>query len=303
MTDLALDTTLLDAEGLAPEPKSFARLARERFMRHRLAIVGLIGLVLIALLFVVGPLLSPFAFDSTDVLNRRAGPSWEHPFGTDTIGRDLFVRTTMGGRYSLTIGILVAVVATVVGGLLGALAGLLGGFMDAAVSQAVNLLLVVPGIVVLSVVALRFGAHPIGISLVIALLSWTRIARVVRGVVLQYREQEFVMAARAAGASTARIVFKHLLPNVLGALIVEVTLLIGAAIVLESTLSFLGLGVRPPTPTLGNLVFQAKGDINSDPVKVLLPGMFVVLIVLCVNFVGDGLRDAIDPRSRNVGSE
>jgi peptide/nickel transport system permease protein len=132
---------------------------------------------------------------------------------------------------------------------------------------------------------------------------WTRIARVVRGVVLQYREQEFVMAARAAGASSARILFRHLLPNVLGAVIVEVTLLVGAAIVLESTLSFLGLGVRPPTPTLGNLVYQAKGDINSDPIRVLLPGFFIVVIVLCVNFLGDGLRDAVDPRSKGAVHE
>lgn len=290
-------------EGLSAEPKTFAQLARRRFLRHRLAIVGLIGLLVITSIFVVGPWLSPFAFDAPDVLSRRQGPSWTHPFGTDTIGRDLFVRTTMGGRYSLSIGLLVAVMATVVGGLLGGLAGLLGGFFDSSISQLINLILVVPPIIVLSVVALRFGAHPVGISIVIALLSWTRIARVVRGVVMQFREQEFVMAARAAGATNRRVLIRHLLPNVLGALIVEVTLLIGAAIVLESTLSFLGIGVRPPTPTLGNLVYDAKGDIYSDPIRVLLPGIFVVLIVLCVNFVGDGLRDAVDPRSRSATGE
>lgn len=304
MTEIAPDALLtLDAEGLAPEPKTFAQLARQRFLRHRLAIVGAAGLLLIALAFIVGPWLSPFTFDGVDVASRRAGPSWEHPFGTDTIGRDLFVRTMLGGRYSLSIGLLVAVLTTLIGALLGAMAGLFGGLVDGAISQVINLLLVVPGIIVLSVVALQYGANPIGIALVLSLLLWTRIARVVRGVVLQYREQEFVMAARAAGASSWRILVRHLLPNVVGAVIVEVTLLVGAAIVLESTLSFLGLGVRPPTPTLGNLVYQAKGDINSDPIRVLLPGFFIVVIVLCVNFLGDGLRDAVDPRSKGAVRE
>ncbi|MEX2628276.1 MAG: ABC transporter permease [Ilumatobacteraceae bacterium] len=291
------------AEGLTAEPKSFGRLARERFVRHRLAIAGTIGLVIIAIVFLAGPWWSSWAFDEPNVLNRRAGPSWDHPFGTDTIGRDLFVRTTMGGRYSLTIGALVAVLATVIGTLLGAAAGFFGRWVDAVVSQLINLVLVVPAIIVLSVVALQYGASPVGIAVVLAMLLWTRIARVVRGVVLQFREQEFVMAARAAGAGSGRIVFRHILPNVFGAVIVEITLLIGLAIVLESTLSFLGVGVKPPTPTLGNLVFQAKGDINNDPIRVLLPGMFIVAIVLCVNFLGDGLRDAIDPRSRAAEKE
>jgi ABC-type dipeptide/oligopeptide/nickel transport system permease subunit len=309
MTDFAtingevITGEVIDAEGLAPKPRSFAQLARQRFLRHRLAIVGAVGLVLIALLFLVGPLLSPFTFDGVDVSSRRAGPSLKHFFGTDTIGRDLFVRTMIGGRYSLSIALLVAVGATVIGTILGALAGLFGGLVDGIIAQVINLLLVVPAIIVLSVIALQFGAHPVGIAMVLAVLLWTRIARVVRGVVLQYREQEFVMAARAAGASSARILFRHLLPNVLGAVIVEVTLLVGAAIVLESTLSFLGLGVRPPTPTLGNLVYQAKGDINSDPIRVLLPGFFIVVIVLCVNFLGDGLRDAVDPRSKGAVHE
>jgi peptide/nickel transport system permease protein len=293
------DTVLTEeAEGLTVKPKSYSRLSWERFVRHKLALLGMFGLVLITVAFIVGPWLSSFSFDQPDVLNRRAGPSWTHPFGTDAIGRDLFVRTMLGGRYSLRIGALVAVLATVLGTLLGAAAGFFGGWVDTVVSQAINLVLVVPALIVLSVFALRFGARPNGIALVLALLLWTRIARVVRGVVLQFREQEFVMAARAAGAGSGRILFRHILPNVLGAVVVEVTLLIGAAIVLESTLSFLGLGVKPPIPTLGNLVFEAKGDIGTDPIRVLLPGFMIVFIVLCVNFLGDGLRDAIDPRSR-----
>lgn len=278
--------------------KSFGRLTWERFRRHRLAIIGVVGLMLIVLLFIVGPWFSPYGFDETNVADRMLGPSWDHPFGTDALGRDLFVRVMLGGRYSVRIALLVAIVSTVIGAILGALAGFFGKAVDAVISQVINLILIVPALLVLLVFSRRFGANPLGISLLLAALLWTRIARVVRGVVMQYKEQEFVQAARAAGASNARIVFRHLMPNVVSAVVVEVTLLVGAAIVLESTLSFLGLGVRPPTPTLGNLVYQEKGKIDDEPIRVLLPGLFVVGIVLFVNFIGDGLRDALDPKTK-----
>jgi peptide/nickel transport system permease protein len=203
-----------------------------------------------------------------------------------------------GGRYSLRIAVFVALLATVIGAIMGALAGFFGKAIDTVISQIINLVLIVPAILVLIVFARRFGANPTGIAVVLAALLWTRIARVVRGVVMQYKEQEFVQAARAAGASNMRIVFRHLMPNVVSALVVEVTLLVGTAIVLESTLSFLGLGVQPPTPTLGNLVYQEKGNIDNEPLRVLIPGLFVVGVVLCVNFLGDGLRDALDPRTK-----
>jgi peptide/nickel transport system permease protein len=278
--------------------KSFGRLTWERFRRHRLAIFGGVGLLLIVAAFIVGPWLSPYAFDEVDVASRSQGPSWAHPFGTDAIGRDMFVRIMLGGRYSVRIALLVAIVSTAIGAVLGALAGFLGKAVDVVVSQVINIILIVPAILVLLIFSRRFGANPLGISLVLAALLWTRIARVVRGVVMQYKEQDFVQAARAAGASNSRIIFRHLMPNVVSAVVVEVTLLVGTAIVLESTLSFLGLGVRPPTPTLGNLVYEEKGKIDNEPLRVLLPGMFVVSIVLFVNFIGDGLRDALDPKTK-----
>ena len=210
----------------------------------------------------------------------------------------MFVRTTYGGRYSLRIGATVAIVATLIGTMFGAMAGFFGGWIDTIISQVINLVLIVPALIVLSVFALKYGAKPNGIAFVLAALLWTRIARVVRGVVQQFKEQEFVMAARACRRKSRRIITRHILPNVIGPVVVEVTLLLGTAIVLESTLSFLGLGVKPPIPTLGTLVAGAKGDIDSDPIKVLLPGFMIVIIVLCVNFLGDGLRDALDPRSR-----
>ncbi|MFP5488369.1 MAG: ABC transporter permease [Acidimicrobiia bacterium] len=287
-----------DREGLSERPKSFGRLAWERFIHHKLALFGLFGLVLITVAFFVGPMFSEFDVATTDVLNRRAGPSWDHWFGTDEIGRDLFVRTAEGGRYSLQIGLLTAVISTAFGTVMGATAAYFGKAVDQVISQVMNLLLVVPALVVLAVFALKFGSTWWRLALVLAALGWVRIARVVRGVVLSLKEQEFVMAARAAGASHARIILRHIIPNVIGVVAVEITLLLGATIVAESTLSFLGLGVKPPETSLGRLVADAKGAIDDDPIRVLTPGIMIVFIVLFVNFLGDGLRDALDPRSK-----
>lgn len=277
--------------------KSFGRLTWERFTRHRLAVAAGVVLVLLAIAFWVGPWLSPYEFDeiTPDI---RQGPSLEHPFGTDDIGRDLMVRTFTGGRFSLRIALLVAGLTTVLGTAFGALAGYAGGRVDAIVNQVINLFLIVPVFVVLLVVAIRWGGEPTTVAVLLAVLLWPTIARVVRGLVLAVKEQEFVLAAVAAGARPGRIVFRHLLPNVIGPVVVNATLLIGIAIVFESTLSFLGLGVRPPTPTLGNLIQEAKGAIDSAPSRILIPGGFVVLITLCVNYLGDGLRDALDPSAR-----
>ncbi len=293
----------IEMEGLDETPKSFGRLAWERFRHHKLALAGVIGLILIIALFFIAPQFSDYTFDERNVRDRLLGPSRDHPFGTDEIGRDLFVRTAQGGRYSIRIGLISAIMATAVGTVLGAVAAYFGRAIDVVISQLINLVLIVPALLILAVFALYFGRDANRLALVLALLLWTRIARVVRGVVLSLKEQEFIMAARAAGASHWRIVFKHVLPNVVGAVVVEVTLLVGTVIVLESTLSFLGLGVQPPNASLGTLVADAKGSIDSDPIRVLTPGIFIVLIVLCINFVGDGLRDALDPRSKIEGSK
>ena len=287
-----------EVEGLTTVPQSFGRLAWRRFRRHKMAIVGALGLVLIMVLFIVGPMFSDYAFDERNIADRLQGPSMEHWFGTDEIGRDLFVRTAQGGRYSMYIGFLVAIMATTLGTILGAISGFFGGWIDGVISQMINLVLIVPALIALSVFSQNFGRDAVGLSVVLSLLLWTRIARVVRGVVLSIKEQEFILAARAAGAGNTRIIGRHVLPNVVGAVAVEVTLLLGTAIVLESTLSFLGLGVQPPNASLGTLVADAKGSIESDPVRVLIPGFCIVWIVLCVNFLGDGLRDALDPRSK-----
>ncbi len=288
-----------EVEGLTTTSQSFGRLAWRRFRHHKMAIFGAVGLLAITLLFIFGPMFSDFAFDERNIADRLQGPSMTHWFGTDEIGRDLFVRTAQGGRYSLLIGFLVAVMATTIGTVLGAISGFFGGWTDGVISQVINLFLIVPALIALSVFSQTFGRDAMGMSVILALLLWTRIARVVRGVVLSIKEQEFIMAARAAGAGNTRIIGRHVLPNVVGQIAVEVTLLLGTTIVLESTLSFLGLGVQPPNASLGTLVADAKGSIESDPVRVLIPGLCIVWIVLCVNFLGDGLRDALDPRSKD----
>lgn len=294
-----VDQLELEREGIAIVSRSFGRQTWDRFRKHKLAIVAAIMLVSLPIIFWVGPLWSDYGFEEITP-DFRQGPSLEHPFGTDDIGRDLMVRTFEGGKFSIRIALFVALLTTAIGTVVGAMKGYFGGWVDLTLSWITNLFLVVPAFVVLLVISVKWGSTPNGIALVLALLLWPTIARVVRGVVLQYKEQEFVMAAKAAGASTPRILFRHILPNAVGPIVVNATLLVGAAIILESTLSFLGLGVKPPTPTLGNLVAEAKGKIDDTPSRILIPGAFVVAIALSVNFLGDGLRDALDPTSRQV---
>ena len=269
-----------------------------RFRRHRLGMGAALVLTVAVLAFELVPLLSPYSSRELGALElQNAGPSLRHPFGNDSLGRDLMVRTFEGGRYSVRIAVVVSVLTTALGTTIGAVSGYFGGWLDAWLNQLTNLVLIVPALIVLMVLSGRFGASPNGIAVVLSLLLWPSIARVVRSLFLQLRSQEFVLAARAAGARAPRIMLRHIVPNVIGPIVVQATLLVAVAIILESTLSFLALGVQPPTPTLGNLVADAQGAVDTYPHLLLFPAGFIVLITLCVNFVGDGLRDALDPTS------
>ena len=287
-----------ELEGLSERPESFGRQAFNRFRTHKVAIAGAVILVLVVALFFVGPELRPYSFEERNVRARNEGPGADHWFGTDNIGRDLFVRTMTGGRFSIFIAILTTAVATLIGTFLGAIAGYFGGIVDSIVSFTTNLFITIPILAVLLVFGVRYGAEAVTIALLLAAFIWTRAARIVRGQFIQLKEVEFVQAARASGASSPRIILRHILPNTMGPILVEFTLTAGTAIILESTLSFLGLGVLPPTPTLGTLVADAKGAFSTNPEAVLLPGLFIMLVVLSINFLGDGLRDALDPTSR-----
>jgi ABC-type dipeptide/oligopeptide/nickel transport system permease subunit len=291
-------TSVAEREGMTVEGRSLAQQAWLRFRRHKLAIASTVVLVLIALIFLLGPILSPFTVEEVDVVNRLQGPGYPHFFGTDSLGRDLFVRTVDGGRVSLLIAVVVSLLTTFIGTLVGALSGYFGGWVDTVLSQLINLFLIVPALVILIVVGRQYGGSPISTALLLGVLLWPSLARIVRGLFLQFKNQEFVLAAKAAGAKAPRIMFRHILPNTVGPIVVSATLLVGTAIILESTLSFLGLGVQAPDTTLGTLVDDARGALNSGrPYELLLPASFIVGITLGINFLGDALRDALDPTS------
>lgn len=295
--DEATRAAQAQADGLSEKPESLGRQAWDRFRRHKLAIIGTVTLIFLALAFWIGPFFVKYDFEEVNIIDRAQGPSWDHPFGTDDLGRDLLARTLRGGQYSLRIAIFTAVLATIIGTFFGALAGYFGGLVDGAISFLVNVMLTLPGIVILIIFGREFGARPNTVAVLIAFLAWLRASRLVRAQVLQLKEMEFVQAARAAGAGPRRIIMRHLVPNIVSILLVEITLLAGTAIILESTLSFLGLGVQPPDTTLGTLIAEGKGSLDVRPSRVLIPGAIVTAIILSINFIGDALRDAVDPKS------
>ena len=279
-----------------------------RVLRPRAAVAGLVLFTLLLLFGFVGPLL--WTADLEAGGDAKVAPGEAHPFGTDRIGHDMLASVISGTRLSLEIAILVAVVATVLGVVLGALAGYLGGWVDTGVSRVIDLLLCLPSLVITAVLARRtFTVAPsaqnasnwITVALIIALFtSWFPIARTIRGMVLSLREKEFVEAARALGAPTSRIVFRHILPNTIDVIIVNATVTVSQAVLLESALSFLGLGVHRPDASLGLLINENKNEVVTLPWLFWFPFAFIVLISLSVNFMGDGLRDAFDPRQKRV---
>jgi peptide/nickel transport system permease protein len=275
--------------------------ARHRFIRHRLAVASVILLVLI---FVVGALARQIAPYPRDALNLGAttqAPSWHHLFGTDQLGRDYFSRTLYGIQSTEKVSLLVAILATIIGVSLGAAAGYYGGWIDNLLMRITDLFLVVPALAVLLVAAKYLGhGSPVRIAFILGFLFWTNIARIVRGSYLSLKEKEYVEAAKASGSGDARIIFRHILPNTIGPIIVAATLLTGIAILTESTISFLGFGIVPPTPSLGNLISDGEQAGLTLWWLVTFPGLTIVLIILCVNFLGDGLRDALDPTQRRI---
>jgi peptide/nickel transport system permease protein len=281
--------------------------AWRRFRRHRLALASLAILGAMVLTVVLGPLLWHVPINDIDFTARLAGPSWQHPFGTDDLGQDVFARMLYGGRISLAVGLAAMAVAVVVGTIVGAFAGISRGSIDAALMWLTDLFLSLPQLPLLLLIiylfrdALKNLAGPeIGVFvLIVAVVGgfrWMPVARLVRAQFFWLREKEFVEAARALGATTARQVLHHILPNSLGPVIVAGTIDVAAAIIAESTLSFLGLGFPPDIPTWGRLLFDAKDYLDIAPHWALAPGAAIFLTVLSINFIGDGLRDALDPR-------
>lgn len=284
-------------EGYEPPVRTQWQLFRRRFFRHKLAVIGLVVLVILYAAVFSAELWVPEDPRQQDILTSTTAPSAEHWFGTDQLGRDYFALTVFAGQISLKIGLGVALISTFIGTIMGSLAGYFGRWVDQLLMRVTDLFLIVPAIAVLAIALRKFGTSDSVIIFTLAGLFWMQISRVVRGQVLAVKEKEFVDAARAAGASSFRIITRHVLPNCIGPIVVNATLAVAFAIVAESTLSFLGFGVQKPQTSWGNLLFDAKGNVQFDTHLLYFPGLFILLTVLCINFVGDGLRDALDPQS------
>lgn len=292
----------------APPPQvSLAREAWRRFKRHKMAVLSLLVLLTMVLLVVAGPLVWKVAINDIDFTARLKGPSGAHPLGTDDLGQDLLARMLYGGRISLAVGLAAMGMAVFVGVTVGAIAGISRGAVDTALMWLTDLFLSLPQLplLLLLIYLFRDGLKAIfgpevGVFILIVLViggfRWMPVARLVRAQFFSLREKEYVEAARALGASTTRQVLRHILPNTLGPVIVAGTIDVAAAIIAESTLSFLGLGFPPDIPTWGRILFDSKDYLDIAPHWAMFPGTAIFLAVLTINFIGDGLRDALDPR-------
>ncbi len=294
---MAAGAAELSAEA-RPALRSPGKMALRRFLRHKLAIAGVVVLLLVIVTTVFAPLLTSFDPTRVDLSQVRQPPSGEHLLGTDGSGRDVFARLLYAGRVSLLVGVFSALLAVGIGTILGAIAGILGGWVDSLVMRAADVFLSFPVLVVMIVIAGILGPSVTTMVIAIGVFTWPGAGRVVRGVTLSLREREFVQAAQAFGARTRWLVVHHVLPAVLGQVVVVATLAVATGILLEASLSFLGLGVQPPQPSWGNMLTDAQRltVISQMPWLWIPPGVAVAITVLSVNFVGDGLRDALDPR-------
>jgi len=270
-----------------------------RLRKHKLAVASSVAVLAVTALCMAAPLIAPYPFDAIDLASIRQPPSWQHWMGTDDLGRDLFTRVLYGGRISILIGIFSAVIGTGLGSLIGALAGFYGGRTDNLLMRLTDVVYSIPTLPLLIVLSSYSQAVVSSMALIIGLLSWMATARVVRGEVLALKQTTFVEAARSLGAGHLRLITRHILPNAVGPIVVGATLAVGNAIILESSLSFLGLGVQPPTPTWGNMLMDAQSTMATKPWLTIFPGLAILLVVLSVNFIGDGLQDALDPTARD----
>lgn len=272
------------------------RRAWRRFIRFKPAVAGLVMIGFIALLAILSPVFAPYDPYAIETSTRGAPPSLAHPFGIDEVGRDMLSRVIYGSRVAMLVGLSATGISLVIGAVVGAMAGYFGGFVDALLSRVVDALTAFPLLVLLIAMAAAVGPSLRNVVLIIGVTVWGQYARVVRAEVLSLREREFVTAARTVGASDARIILRHIMPNVLGPLIVLASLSVAGIILLESSLSFLGLGTQPPTPSWGSMLSAGRTYILTYPHIALFPGLAIVVTVLGFNLLGDGLRDALDPR-------
>lgn len=308
-------TDTLDSREVPEDVKGMSQsaLVRKRFLGHTGAIISLVVLAIVVLLAVTSVGIGFhgwWKYDWTDTPRKLNGGQptlqlfpfslGEHPFGQDTIGRDYFAMTMRGTQISLLVTLMVGLISGFVGVVIGALSGFFRGWVENVLMRFTDMVIIIPVLVLGAVVATNSTANVFVLGGLLGLTAWTGMARLVRGDFLTLREREFVDAARLAGASDRRIIFKHILPNAIGVITVNTTLLMSSAILLETSLSYLGMGVRPPDTSLGRLISDNQAAFSTRPWLFWWPGLFIVLICLCINFIGDGLRDAFDPRQKKI---
>ena len=279
-----------------PATSSLAKDAWHRLLANKMAIASLVLLLLISILCILGPILASHSFDQQNLDEVFQAPSLAHPFGTDNLGRDLFARTTYGGRISLLVGLLATLVSLVIGVSYGMVSGYVGGRLDAWMMRFVDVLYSLPFIIFVILLMVLFGRNFLLLFLAIGAVEWLTMARITRAQTLSLKKAEFIEAARALGYSHLRILFHHLLPNLLGPIIIYATLTVPAVMLLEAALSFLGLGVQAPMSSWGSLIQEGAEKMDAAPWLLLFPGSFFCLTLFALNFLGDGLRDALDPK-------
>ncbi|HLZ70176.1 MAG TPA: ABC transporter permease [Dehalococcoidia bacterium] len=281
--------------------------AFRQFRRHRMAMLGLIVFSFLVVATLIGPAIYPKPINDIDLAQKLHGPSLSHPFGTDDLGQDILARVLFGGRVSIAVGLVAMLISVTIGTLLGALAGFFGGFTDVVIMRITEVMLSLPQLPLLLLVIYLFRdklRHAIGpelgtftmIVVIIGALAWMRVARLVRASFLSIKEKEYIEAARSVGVPSGRLMIVHMLPNALSPVIVAASLGVAAAILTESALSFLGLGFPPDLPTWGRILYDAKDRLDTAPYWAMAPGICIFLAILSINFIGDGLRDALDPR-------
>jgi peptide/nickel transport system permease protein len=304
---MATDVTYLADAVIVTDEESMLGLIWRQFRKHRMALAGLSCVLFLVLATIAGPIISPYDVERSSLRERYQPPSAEHVFGTDDLGRDMLTRLMQGGRISLAVGVFSMALAIAIGVIVGSLAGFYGGRLDNLLMRATDIMLTLPTLflLILMTLILRGINWPylqetggvFAIIVVIGILRWMPVARLVRGSFLSLREMEFVEAARSLGLSNRRIIIRHILPNAISPVIVAATLGIAQAIITESGLSYLGFGVQPPTPTWGNMLRNAQQEmIRGNMWMAIFPGLLIFVTVIAINYMGDGLRDALDPQ-------
>lgn len=287
-----------NSEFVAVESKTYFQDAWGRFRKNRLALIGLIFIALMILGAILVPILSPYSYDAQDLTLRNAACSWAHPFGTDKFGRDILVRVMYGARISLSVGFAAAALNLVIGVVYGGICGYIGGKLDLFLMRVVDILYSVPTLLYVILIMLVFGSNIFSVLLAICISSWVGMARQVRAQVMSLKEQEFSLAAYVIGASKPRILFKHLVINCMGPIIVNTTLMVPSAIFTEAFLAFVGIGISIPMASWGTMANEARAQMLLYPMQIVWPVAAICLTMLSLHFIGDGMSDALDPRKR-----